>query len=99
MECPHCHSKKTQKFGFVKDKQRYRCKKCDRCFQSSYEQQGYSPDVREICLKMYLRYYLKLSLQKQKEKTRDLDITWLDCIEQLYVTQNQLKCLSIPFDY
>ena len=54
MECPHCHSKKTQKFGFVKDKQRYHCKKCGRYFQSSYEQQGYSPDVKKICLKMYL---------------------------------------------
>ncbi len=54
MECPHCHSKKTHKFGFVKDKQRYHCKKCGRYFQSSYEQQGYSPDVKKICLKMYL---------------------------------------------
>ena len=54
MECPHCHSKKTQKFGSVKGKQRYRCQKCNRYFQSHYEQQGYSSDVREICLKMYL---------------------------------------------
>ena len=54
MDCPHCHSKKTHKFGFVKDKQRYHCKKCGRYFQSSYEQQGYSPDVKKICLKMYL---------------------------------------------
>lgn len=54
MECPHCHSAKTQKFGFVKDKQRYHCKQCGRYFQSSYEQQGYSNDVKKICLKMYL---------------------------------------------
>ena len=54
MECPHCHSDKTHKFGFVKDKQRYHCQKCGRYFQSRYEQQGYSSDVREICLKMYL---------------------------------------------
>ena len=54
MECPHCHSTKTQKFGFVRDKQRYHCKKCGRYFQSSYEEQGYSNDVKKICLKMYL---------------------------------------------
>lgn len=54
MECPHCNSTKIQKFGFVQDKQRYRCKKCSRYFQSSYKQQGYSDDVKQICLKMYL---------------------------------------------
>ncbi len=54
MKCPHCHSSKTRKFGFVRDKQRYHCPECGRYFQSSYEEVGYHPQVKEICLKMYL---------------------------------------------
>lgn len=54
MECPHCHSDKIRKYGVIKGKQRYHCQDCGRYFQSSSEQQGYSPDVRRICLKMYL---------------------------------------------
>ncbi len=50
----YCHSDKIRKYGVIKGKQRSNCQDCGRYFQSSYEQQGYSPDVRRICLKMYL---------------------------------------------
>ena len=54
MNCPHCHSDKVRKYGVIKGKQRYHWQECDRYFQSTYEQTGYHPDVKEICLKMYL---------------------------------------------
>jgi IS1 family transposase/transposase-like protein len=54
MKCPHCHSGKIHRFGVIKNKQRYHCQDCGRYFQSSYEQLGYSSDVKRICLKMYL---------------------------------------------
>ena len=38
----------------LKESKDTRSQDCGRYFQSSYEQQGYSPDVRRICLKMYL---------------------------------------------
>lgn len=54
MECPHFHSAQTRKYGVIKGKQRYHCPDCGRYFQSTYETTGYHPDVKEICLKMYL---------------------------------------------
>ena len=54
MNCPHCHSVKVRKYGVIKGKQRYHCQECERYFQSTYEQTGYHPDVKQICLKMYL---------------------------------------------
>ena len=54
MKCPHCSSSKVRKFGKIKGKQRDHCRECDRYFQSHYESKGYSPEVKEICLKMYL---------------------------------------------
>jgi len=35
-------------------KQRFECKDCGRLFQESYEARGYHPQVKKICLEMYL---------------------------------------------
>ncbi len=38
----------------IAGKQRWKCFDCGRIFRESYEQKGYHPQVKEICLKMYL---------------------------------------------
>ena len=54
MKCPKCQSTKIRKYGFKNQKQRYQCSECGRIFQSNYIGRGYSDDVKQICLKMYL---------------------------------------------
>ncbi len=54
MKCPHCQSDQIRKYGKTKGKQRYHCQACGRYFQSSYEPLGYSPNVKRVCLRMYL---------------------------------------------
>lgn len=54
MECPQCQSSNTRKDGHQSGKQRWECKDCSRIFRDSYSSQGYHPQVKQICLNMYL---------------------------------------------
>ncbi|MDJ0590635.1 MAG: IS1 family transposase [Pleurocapsa sp. MO_226.B13] len=54
MKCPRCQSDNTRKDGHSNGKQRWECKDCGRIFRDSYSPKGYHPQVKEICLNMYL---------------------------------------------
>ena len=54
MKCPKCASIKISKNGHHHGKQNYVCKSCGRQFVESYDPKGYSDDVKQLCLKMYL---------------------------------------------
>ena len=55
MQCPNCHSTEISKNGFRGEKQNHRCRDCGRQFiEHPRPHRGYSDDVRELCLKMYL---------------------------------------------
>ncbi len=54
MNCPKCHSSNIRKDGYQNGKQRWECKDCGRIFRESYSEKGYHPQVKEICLNMYL---------------------------------------------
>ena len=54
MKCPKCQSDKIRKNGRRRGKQNYHCKICARQFIDQYTQRGYSKEVKETCLKMYV---------------------------------------------
>ena len=54
MECPNCQSNKIRKNGHRRGKQNYYCARCDRQFIDRYTVRGYSIEVKENCLKMYV---------------------------------------------
>lgn len=54
MKCPKCESTQISKNGRHHGKQNYICKNCGRQFLDSYSPKGYSDDVKQLCLKMYL---------------------------------------------
>ncbi len=54
MDCRHCQSHKVVKNGHRQGKQSYLCRDCDRQFRENPEPQGYSSDVKDLCLKMLL---------------------------------------------
>ena len=54
MKCPKCESTQISKNGHRRGKQAYICKHCTRQFLESYSPQGYSDEVKQLCLKMYV---------------------------------------------
>ena len=55
MHCPNCTSSEVSKNGFRHGKQNHRCRNCGRKFVTNPQShRGYSDDVRELCLKMYV---------------------------------------------
>lgn len=53
-QCPNCQSTQFVKNGRRNGKQGYLCRECHRQFRDSYTPQGYSPEVKEHCLKLYV---------------------------------------------
>ncbi len=54
MKCPECGSQHVHKNGHRRDKQNHICVNCGRQFIDVYTKQGYSDDVKRICLRMYV---------------------------------------------
>lgn len=54
MICPRCESTQISKNGRHHGKQNYICLHCGRQFVEFYTSKGYSDDVKQLCLKMYL---------------------------------------------
>ncbi len=54
MKCPKCTSEKATKNGRRRGKQCYKCLDCGRQFVESPIERSYRPEVRQLCLKMYL---------------------------------------------
>jgi len=54
MKCPDCHGTHIRKNGHRQHKQNYICVSCGRQFLAQYEPRGYSDDIKQLCLKMYL---------------------------------------------
>ena len=54
MQCPKCQSSRNKKNGFRRGKQSYRCHDCGHQFVESPTPRAYHPQVKQLCLKMYL---------------------------------------------
>lgn len=54
MDCPNCKSSKVVKNGHRQGKQSYLCRDCNCQFRENSQPQGYSADVKDICIKMSL---------------------------------------------
>ncbi len=54
MECPDCQSTHIRKNGKRRGKQNYICVSCHRQFIDSYTVQGYTDDIKQQCLRMYV---------------------------------------------
>ena len=54
MQCPKCQSSHKKKNGFRRGKQSYKCKDCGYQFVENPISRKYPPEVKQICLKMYL---------------------------------------------
>lgn len=53
MKCPRCEKDNHVKSGFMKGKQRYKCKECG-CFFTQSAKRGYSLELKRQAIKYYL---------------------------------------------
>ena len=77
MKCPKCNSTKIIKNGYRRGKQCYRCHHCGRQFVESPVNQSYPPEVKQLCLKMYLNGMGLRGIERVTEIHHTTIIHWI----------------------
>ncbi len=72
MQCPKCQSSHKKKNGFRRGKQSYKCKDCGYQFVENPISRKYPPEVKQICLKMYLNGLGFRAISKRSASRRAL---------------------------
>ena len=77
MKCPKCNSEKVVKNGCRRQKQCYKCRGCGRQFVESPIERSYPPEVRQLCLKMYLNGMGLRGIERVTEIHHTTVINWI----------------------
>lgn len=77
MKCPKCNSTRTRKNGHRRGKQCYQCRACGRQFVEEPKIQPYPPQVKELCLKMYLNGMGLRQIERVTEIHHTTIINWI----------------------
>lgn len=77
MQCLHCQSKQTVKNGGRNGIQSYLCRSCGRQFRETHTPQGYSPEVKEHCLKLYLNGMGFRAIERATGVNHNTVINWV----------------------
>ncbi|NES71985.1 MAG: IS1 family transposase [Okeania sp. SIO2D1] len=77
MKCPKCNSTQTRKNGRRRGQQCFQCRICGRQFVESPKSQPYSPQIKELCLKMYLNGMGLRAIQRVTEVHHTTIIKWI----------------------
>jgi insertion element IS1 protein InsB len=77
MICPHCKSSKISKNGHRRGKQNYICRDCERQFVEYYSSVGYSDEIKERCLKMYVNGTGFRAIERQTGVNHNTIINWV----------------------
>ena len=77
MKCPKCNSAQTIKNGHRRGKQCYQCRDCGRQFVESPVDRGYPPEVRKLCLKMYVNGMGLRGIERVAEIHHTTIINWI----------------------
>ncbi|MEM9510542.1 MAG: IS1 family transposase [Cyanobacteria bacterium P01_E01_bin.35] len=77
MKCPKCSSSKISKNGYRRGKQYFRCRECGRQFVLNPKKQPYSPEVKQLCLKIYLNGMGLRGIQRVTEIHHTTIMNWI----------------------
>lgn len=77
MTCPNCGTHEIRKNGHRRGKQNYQCKKCGRQFIESYSTTGYSQEVKEKCLEMYVNGMGFRGIERVTKVNHNTVIRWV----------------------
>jgi DNA-binding GntR family transcriptional regulator/ribosomal protein L37AE/L43A len=75
--CPNCQSSSVNRNGNRDGKQNYLCKQCGRQFLESYLPLGYSPEIREKCIKMHAEGLGFREIERQTGVNHNTVIRWV----------------------
>ena len=78
MHCPKCKSSQSKKNGFRRGKQSYRCKNCGCQYVENPQPKGYSLEVKQLCLKMYLNGMGFRAISRVTEIDHTTIINWVE---------------------
>ena len=87
MKCPQCNSNKIIKNGYRRKKQSYRCRQCGRQFVEFPKIKPYSPEIKRLCLKMYLN---GMGLRGIEQITEIHHTTIINWIKEAKTTETEL---------
>ncbi len=77
INCPKCVSNEIRKNGHRREKQNYQCKNCGRQFIEYYSQVGYSKEIKEQCLTMYLNGNGFRAIERMTNVNHNTIIRWV----------------------
>ena len=77
MQCPKCKSSQNKKNGFRRGKQSYKCKDCGCQYVENPISRGYTSQVKQICLKMYLNGMGFRAIARVREIDHSTIINWV----------------------
>jgi transposase-like protein len=77
MECPRCKSQHIRKNGKQRGKQNYICVNCSRQFIEYYNQKGYSNEIKQECLEMYVNGSGLRAIERVKKVHHTTIIYWV----------------------
>ena len=78
MHCPKCKSSQKKKNGFRRGKQSYKCKNCGCQYVENPQPRGYSNEVKQLCLKMYLNGMGFRAIARVTEIDHTTIINWVE---------------------
>lgn len=86
MKSPKCDSSKIFKNGYRRGKQCFRCRECPKGYRFAYgrqfilnpKKQPYPPEVKQLCLKMYLNGIGLRGIERVTEIHHTTIINWIE---------------------
>lgn len=94
MNCPDCASHHIRKNGHRRGKQNYICCSCDRQFLESYTKRGYSNEIKQQCLTMYVNGMGFRAIERLTGVNHNTIINWVKKVAE--PLPNAPECSEIP---
>ena len=94
--CKHCGSSEKVKNGYVSDKQRYKCKDCNKTYRAGDLREKYDSDKKLKVLSMYLEGVGIRSIERLENVPNPLIIKWIRKFSK--ILRQKLDETKIPDD-
>ncbi len=88
--CPKCGTHDIRKNGHRRGKQNYQCKQCGRQFVEFYTEVGYSQEVKDKCLKMYVNGMGFRGIERVTNVNHNTVIRWVKVAGEEALKKNKV---------
>ena len=95
-KCKHCGNEKRVRNGYVKDKQRWKCKGCGKTYREGDLREKYTNEQRLRVIKWYLEGVGIMSIERMEGVPNPLIIKWIRKFSK--ILRSHLNEVKIPDD-